>query len=78
MELGTNSDETTAMTTKDQAAALARIEVERRKRMACKEPGCDGLVEYVATLDPGDDEGMGAEFLVQCPKCKRIDVSARL
>jgi hypothetical protein len=43
--------------------------------LSCRE--CKTRMEYVTTLAAGNDQGYGAEFLFQCPKCRRIETRDR-
>jgi hypothetical protein len=40
--------------------------------VGCQCPDCKGPMDYVCTLDAGDEEGRGWTALYQCPKCKRV------
>lgn len=57
-------------------ACRVRMERERAERLAC--PDCKAVMEYVATLSYGSDTGYGAEYLMQCPKCKTVAVKDQM
>ena len=61
----------------ERKAALERIAAERAEHMACPDPNCRAVMEWVATLE-SDDEGRFQSHLVQCPKCKTIATRDRL
>jgi len=56
-------------------ALKAKQQQEHDAYMAC--PKCKAVMEYVATLSNGNEQGYGAEYLVQCSNCKTIAVRDR-
>ena len=55
----------------DVEALRERNRLEREALLACPDPSCRALMNFVTTLD--FDSGMGSTHLYQCPQCKLIE-----
>ncbi len=54
----------------------AKQDQERKARLGCGH--CGAEMEYVATLAHGDGQGAGAVYLLQCPKCMKVETRDRV